>query len=591
MRILLLCHSFNSLSQRLYSELAARGHQLSVEFDIADSVAEEAVALFRPELIVAPYLRRAIPASIWEQHCCLIVHPGIVGDRGPSALDWAIQEGEQAWGVTVLQATGELDGGPIWASENFPMRVARKSSLYRHEVTEAASCAVLRAVERFASGSFVPVPVDAADASARIRGCARPLLRQSDRAIDWQHDDSATILARLNAADGFPGVADRLFGEPCRLFDAWPEDRLRGGAPGEVIAWRETAILRATVDGALWIGHVRREEEANAAARADARSEANVRTFKLPATQVFATQLASIPEAPLAGETRYFAAVGRTWQDIRYEEAGSVGFLHFDFYNGAMSTRQCQRLLAAWQWAQQRPVSIIVLMGGRDFWSNGIHLHSIEAAESPADESWANINAIDDLAEAIIRNETQLTIAALQGNCGAGGCFLARAADLVWARTGVLLNPHYRNMGNLYGSEYWTYLLPARVGVEGAQAMMRNRLPMSPAVGLAAGLVDACLAGDLDAFRVDVARRAAELAAAPDLAARLQEKGAQRHADEALKPLASYRAAELAELQRNFYGFDPSYHVARYHFVHKTLASWTPRHLAIHRDLGWSLPQ
>ncbi len=585
MRILLLCHAFNSLSQRLYCDLGARGHQLSVEFDIADSVAEEAVALFRPDLIVAPYLRRAIPASIWAQHCCLIVHPGIVGDRGPSALDWAIQEGEQAWGVTVLQATGELDGGPIWASESFPMRVARKSSLYRQEVTEAASSAVLRAVERFASGRFVPAAVDPADPG--VRGRARPLLRQSDRAIDWQRDDGATILDRLNAADGFPGVADRLFGERCRLFDAWPEDRLRGGTPGEVIAWRETALLRATVDGALWIGHVRREEEG----KAKERTKADGRTFKLPATQVFAEHLASIPEAPLAGEGTHFAAAGRTWQDIRYEEAGSVGFLHFDFYNGAMSTRQCQRLLAAWQWAQQRPVRIIVLMGGRDYWSNGIHLQTIEAAESPADESWANINAIDDLAEAIIVNDQQLSIAALQGNCGAGGCFLARAADLVWARAGALLNPHYRNMGNLYGSEYWTYLLPARVGVEAAQALMRNRLPMSAAAGVAAGLVDACLAGDPDAFRVDVARRAAELAAAPDLAARLQSKRAQRHADEALKPLASYRAAELAELARNFYGFDPSYHVARYHFVHKTPASWTPRHLAIHRDLGWSVPR
>ncbi|MCB1965494.1 MAG: hydrogenase maturation protein, partial [Candidatus Accumulibacter sp.] len=186
---------------------------------------------------------------------------------------------------------------------------------------------------------------------------------------------------------------------------------------------------------------------------------------------------------------------------------------------------------------------------------------------------------------------SQLTIAALQGDCGAGGCFLARAADLVWARAGVLLNPHYRNMGNLFGSEYWTYLLPARVGVEGARTIMRNRLPMSATAGVSAGLVDACLASDPDAFRIDVARRATELAVAPELAARLRAKRAQRHADEALKPLASYRAEELAELQRNFYGFDPSYHVARYHFVHKTPASWTPRHLAIHRDLGWSVPR
>ena len=55
-------------------------------------------------------------------------------------------------------------------------------------------------------------------------------------------------------------------------------------------------------------------------------------------------------------------------------------------------------------------------------------------------------------------------VAALEGNAGAGGVLLALAADLVWTRPGVVLNPHYQGMGGLYGSEYWTYLLPRRVG-------------------------------------------------------------------------------------------------------------------------------
>ena len=42
MRILFLCHSFNSLSQRLFVELRQRGHDVSVEFDINDAVAIEA---------------------------------------------------------------------------------------------------------------------------------------------------------------------------------------------------------------------------------------------------------------------------------------------------------------------------------------------------------------------------------------------------------------------------------------------------------------------------------------------------------------------------------------------------------------------
>jgi putative two-component system hydrogenase maturation factor HypX/HoxX len=578
MRILLLTHAFNSLTQRLGAELQRRGHEISIEFDIADSVAEEAVALFKPDLIVAPYLRRAIPESIWSRHVCLIVHPGVIGDRGPSALDWAIQEGEAEWGVTVLQAEAAMDAGPIWASAVFPLRRAKKSSVYRNEVTQAATGAVLQAVERFAAGDYVPTPLAAC---GDARGRLRPLMKQTDRVIDWQRDDTATVLQKINAADGFPGVGDTLFGHVCHIFDAWPEAALRGeprAKPGDLLARRETAVLKRTRDGAIWIGHVKRPGD-----------------FKLPTTLAFAVECAALPGAPLDD---WWLAKEPTWQDIAYEESGNdenaVGFLHFDFYNGAMSTSQCERLRAALAWAKQRPVQVLVLMGGADFWSNGIHLNVIESANSPADESWNNINAMNDLARELIETDRQITVAALAGNAGAGGCFLARAADHVWAREGVMLNPHYKNMGNLYGSEYWTYLLPRRLGEQGvgekSRAIMRNRKPLTARQAAETGFTDGCLAGDPRTFRVDVARRATEIAAAPGLSAQLTAKRERRASDEAEKPLAAYREEELAHMRRNFYGFDPSYHVARHHFVRKSLASWTPRHLARHRDLGWKVP-
>jgi putative two-component system hydrogenase maturation factor HypX/HoxX len=558
MRILFLTHGFNSLTQRLYCELSRLGHQLSLEFDIADSVSEEAVALFKPDLILAPFLKRAIPVSIWSRHRCLIVHPGIVGDRGPSALDWAIQHGEHEWGVSVLQAEAEMDAGPVWASAKFPLRPAKKSSIYRNETTEAAVQAVIVAVNRVNSGNFQP---------QRLPGQAHALIRQTDRRLDWQRESSTKILAKLHAADGFPGVGDDLFGQACQLFDAWPEAVLKG-EPGSLLGYRETAICRATADGAVWIGHVKKPGG-----------------IKLPATQAFPEALA-LPALALADDWK---SADATWQDIAYEEVAGIGFLSFEFYNGAMSTRQCQRLSAAFQWASTRPTRVIVLRGGHDFWSNGIHLNTIEAAESPSDEAWANINAIDDLAAAILCCSTQLTVAAVGGNSGAGGCFLARAADHVWVRDGVMLNPHYKNMGNLFGSEFWTYLLPPRVGATGAQAIMRQRLPMTAPEAVKLGFYDACLPDP--GFNVDVGRRAAEMANSSNFAAALAEKNEKRLADEASKPLAAYRAEELKEMQRNFYGFDPSFHVARYHFVSRTLPSWTPRHLAKHRDLDWKIPE
>jgi putative two-component system hydrogenase maturation factor HypX/HoxX len=86
-----------------------------------------------------------------------------------------------------------------------------------------------------------------------------------------------------------------------------------------------------------------------------------------------------------------------------------------------------------------------------------------------------------------------------------------------------------------------------------------------------------------DRFLPQAIAQAQALADSPGFAAALAAKRARRAADEAARPLAAYRDEELARMKRNFYGFDPSYHYARAHFVHKVPHAWTPLHLAVHR--------
>jgi len=554
MRILLLTHAFNSLTQRFFVELVALKHQVSVEFDINDNVTQEAVDLFRPHLILAPYLRRPIPESIWRNHVCLIVHPGIIGDRGPSALDWAILHGASNWGVTLLQAEAEMDAGPVWASETFAMRPAMKSSLYRNEVTEAAVRALFTALEHlpeYLAGRWQPqnIPLQP----------MHTLMCQADRAIDWSGDTTEQVLVKLHAADGFPGVRDMLMGQACQLYHAraYPAS----GAPGALLGRVGAGVVRATIDSSVWLGHAKRLGS----------------IIKLPL-------LSALPEMRMLPE------MNASVEAIEYRESEEVGFLRFDFYNGAMGSEACEALLEAYRAALARPTKVIVLLGGTDFFSNGLDLNRIEAADSSPDESWRNINAMDDVCEAIIRTQDRLTISALRGNAGAGGAFLALAADFVWARRGVILNPHYKNMGNLYGSEYWTYLLPRRVGTERASELMRRRLPLGTSEAVEIGFLDACFGDDLPDFEHHVAQQAEALAVSPDYSGLIAAKRDRRDKDEVSKPLATYRAEELKHMQRNFFGFDPSYHVARHHFVAKTPHSWTPRHLAIHREIGWVMP-
>ncbi|WP_329385213.1 hydrogenase maturation protein [Streptomyces sp. NBC_01716] len=559
MDILLVASAFNSLTQRVFAELGDRGHRVRVELALGDEHLREAVRRTAPDLVIAPMLRTAIPADIWSAHVCLIVHPGPVGDRGPSSLDWAVHTGAADWGVTVLQASAEMDGGDVWASVRCPVPAVGKSDLYRNEVSDAALEAVLLAVERFASGTYVPRPQDAPGAAV----CARPYFDQSLRRVDWASDPTGTVVRKLRGADSQPGVRDVLLEEEWYLHGGHPEDTLRG-EPGELLATRAGAICRATVDGAVWIPELRPRRKAGEAA-----------TFKLPAVLALGDRMPVLPEADVPWE---LSAGRRTWSDIRYREEGPAGFLSFAFPGGAMSTSQCRRLLRAYEFACSRPTTVLVLGGGRDFFSNGIHLNVIEASADPARESWANINAMDDLVAALLTTTDRLLVSALGGNAAAGGAMLALAADQVWCRAGAVLNPHYRLMG-LYGSEYWTYTLPRRVGDEEAERLTRRALPVTAARAREIGLVDVVIDSTPEDFGSAVARHASRLASAPGTRQRISKKKAARERDEAVAPLSSYRQAELARMRRTFFDPGAPYHALRSAFVRKTKPSSTPDHL------------
>ena len=260
-----------------------------------------------------------------------------------------------------------------------------------------------------------------------------------------------------------------------------------------------------------------------------------------------------------------------TYREISYEEQRSVGYLYFDFYDGAMSTEQCRRLREAYLHARsRRQTKVIVLMGGKDFFSNGIHLKVIEGAQDPAEESWQNLNAMNDLVREVVETDSHLVISALAGDAAAGGVAFALAADQVVAREDVVLNPYYQHMGGLYGSEYWTYLLPRRIEPD-----MTARLtgppftPVGTGRAVDIGLLDAAYGSTVASFRAQTRARAERLARGPDLDRRLMEKRLRRGRDEQTKPLEAYRAEEMSRSHQCFFGPDRSYHEARRRFVYK----------------------
>jgi putative two-component system protein, hydrogenase maturation factor HypX/HoxX len=432
-------------------------------------------------------------------------------------------EAVPVWGVTAVTAVEEMDAGPIWGSVDFPVpgEPPSKSALYNGAVTEAAMRLIHQVVAAAGRPGFVPEPLDYRRPG--VWGRLRKTAKQEDRAFRWS-DPADHVLRRIRAADGSPGVHTTLCGEPVAVFDAHrgalpAHDR---GRPGTVAAHRDGAVLVRTGHGGVWVGQLR--------------ARATGRRPKLPAATVLAHHLDDVPEAPdRAG-----------FREIGYCRDARVGVLTFRFYNGAMSTGQCRRLRHALRYAVAQDTRVLVLRGGTPF-ANGIHLGVIEAAADPAREAWDNIVAIDDVCQEIITCTGQLVVCAMAGNAGAGGVMLALGADRVLLRDGVVLNPHYATMG-LYGSEYWTYVLPRRVGERTARTLTEQCLPVGSADAVRTGLADARLHRDPAVFEAEALRYAAALASSPDLPDLLTAKRAVRASDERRRPLRSYRSTELAEM-------------------------------------------
>ncbi|MCD0446876.1 enoyl-CoA hydratase-related protein [Glycomyces sp. A-F 0318] len=548
MKILLLASAFNGLTQRVWCTLREQGHDVGVELAPAHPTPESmtaAVERIDPDLILCPFLKHRVPEEVWRRWTTVIVHPGPVGDRGPSSLDHALLGRSPRWGVTALSAVEEMDAGPVWASFTFDVpEGVTKSALYNSRVADAAMDCVAATVRKVAAGER-PVPVDRQPRAVPGTG-ELPLLRRPAFALDWRAP--ATDLARrIAAADGAPGAPAEINGRTYCLFDAAATEEHTGAEPGTIVGRDCEALAFATGRGTLWVGYAALLEKR--------------RGPKLPAAMVLDARHAAFKPAP--------AAISET----AYRREGDIGYLTLRSYNGAMHTEQCRRLTGAVEKALTEDTRILVITGTEHAFSNGIHLGVIDAAEDPAAEAWDNINAIDELCLAIAEAD-QLTVAAFSANAGAGGVMTALCADVTVARDGTVLNPYY-DMG-IFGSELHTWSVADRVGEDTAARLLNDNLPISAAHAAQIGLIGAVGPRDWNEFQRWL-RAVAIGYNEPVTRGRMYAAKARRRAD--AKPLSYYQTLELAEMARDFFDDRHGFDAQRRAFLAKAAPTETPGRL------------
>jgi len=464
LRIWLMSEVMNSLTQRVMVILNQNGFLVAeVKLGLKTKDMVELASTWshgkrdcKPDVIICPLMKTRIPPELYQNILTLVVHPGPPGDRGASALDWCVFLQQPEWGVTVLEAAEDFDAGNVWGYELFKVsKTDTKSSIYRTQVQKSAITSILEALERIKQNkkhgtSFVPKPATEYDF-----GILRENWKRKMRNINFEIHSAEEIMNICRASESQPGANgeligfDQLFGffGPKLETNESLVQEFNNCLPGSVIGTRNDAILVKLKEDnhAIWFSHLKEFP--------------NCKHLKVPANYLInCNNFLDTEICPLLPYGEY----PTTFLEIfKWKQNGFV-YLHFDFYNGACSTKQLKRLQAAIkEIGRDAAVQTIVLMGGRTYFGNGINLNTIEAAENSSKESWNNINAIDDVILEFSKLTDKCIVTSLARNAGAGGVMMALAADLVLSNKEIILNPAYSGMG-LFGSEYWTFFFPER---------------------------------------------------------------------------------------------------------------------------------
>ena len=193
-------------------------------------------------LVVAAY-GLILPPWVLEtpRRGCLNIHGSLLPRwRGAAPIHRAIEAGDTATGITIMQMDAGLDTGPMLLWQAQPIAADDTTASLHDTLAALGGRLVVQALNTLDSLRPVPQPDAGVTYAHKIE--------KAEGAIDWQLP-AVQIERRVRAFDPFPGCSCMLAGEPVKL---WRAAVVPGqGAPGTVLEAGAGRLVVACGDGAL----------------------------------------------------------------------------------------------------------------------------------------------------------------------------------------------------------------------------------------------------------------------------------------------------------------------------------------------------
>ena len=213
---------------------------------LKDGTALEEIRQLSPELIVVAAYGRLLPREILELPAkgCINVHSSLLPKyRGAAPINWAVLNGEEETGVTIMYMAQELDAGDIIAQASTPIDPEETVESVHDRLAGLGARLLVQTVSRLEAGTAERTPQDGE------RATYAPMLSRELSPIDWTrpareiHDQIRGLMAWPRAS------TDVLGGEAVKLYRSQVLEEKRSGTAGTVLGGGKAGIDVLCGDG------------------------------------------------------------------------------------------------------------------------------------------------------------------------------------------------------------------------------------------------------------------------------------------------------------------------------------------------------
>ena len=218
-----------------------------------------------PEVIVVAAYGQIIPKEVLElpKYGCLNVHASLLPKyRGAAPIQWAVIDGEEKSGVTIMQMNEGLDTGDMIAKTELTLDAEETGGSLFDRLAEAGAKLLVETLVKVEQGDIHPEPQPAESTTAYAR-----MITKNDGRIDW--NSSAVAIERLvRGLNPWPSAFTSLNGKGLKIWKSQvvTENAGQEKAPGCVLAAGAEGLDVQTGDGVLRITELQLEGKKRMAA-------------------------------------------------------------------------------------------------------------------------------------------------------------------------------------------------------------------------------------------------------------------------------------------------------------------------------------